>query len=123
MQDVLTFQHTVFTATGTEPQSYDEAINSPEAKHWQTAMVVEWEVLWEQGTFEYVDLLAGEKAIGSRWVYAVKRDEKGEIIKNKARLVAQGISQQFLIHYDETFAHIAKTSTLRIILTMAAHYD
>ena len=44
-------------------------------------------------------------------------------MKYKARLVAQGFSQKFLIHFNETYAPVAKTDSLRIILTIAAHFD
>nr|GEY44132.1 hypothetical protein [Tanacetum cinerariifolium] len=52
-----------------------------------------------------VDLPFGKKAIGSKWVYKNKKDERGVVVRNKARLVAQGHRQEERIDYDEVFTH------------------
>ena len=54
-----------------------------------------------------VPLPKGQSAIGTKWVFRNKLDENGKVIRNKARLVAQGYNQQEGIDYDETFAPIA----------------
>ncbi|GJY36102.1 putative ribonuclease H-like domain-containing protein [Tanacetum coccineum] len=53
-----------------------------------------------------VDLPYGKKAIGTKWVYRNKKDERGVVVRNKARLVAQGHRQEEGIDYDEVFAPI-----------------
>ena len=75
------------------------------------------------GTYELTDLPPDRKPIGCRWVFLIKRDAQGHIVKYKARLVAQGFSQVILQHYNETFALVVKTATLQIILLVAAHFD
>ncbi|GJX48108.1 retrovirus-related pol polyprotein from transposon TNT 1-94 [Tanacetum coccineum] len=61
--------------------------------------------------------------IGSRWVFRNKRDENGIVIKNKARLVAQGYNQQEGIDYDETFAPVARLEAIRIFLAFATYMN
>ena len=69
---------------------------------------------------EKQDLPPRRKLVGSRWVYKVKfnADSSGE--RYKARLVAQGFSQQPGIDYDETFAPVTRYDSLRLIIAMAA---
>ena len=59
--------------------------------------------------------------IGAKWVFRNKIDENGIVTKNKAKLVAQGYSQQDKIDYDETYAPIAKTEAIRMLLPFAYH--
>ncbi|GJV29754.1 putative ribonuclease H-like domain-containing protein [Tanacetum coccineum] len=60
-----------------------------------------------------VDLPSGKKAIGTKWVFKNKRDERSIVVKNKARLVAQGFRQEEGIDYDEVFALVAKIEAIR----------
>jgi len=63
----------------------------------------------------------GQSIIWTRWVFRNKLDEEGKIIRNKARLVAQGYNQQERIDYDETFALVARLEAIRILLAYASH--
>nr|GEU70370.1 hypothetical protein [Tanacetum cinerariifolium] len=67
-----------------------------------------------------VDLPKGKKAIGTKWVFRNKKDERGIMIKNKARLVAQGYTQEEGIDYDEVFAHVARIEAIRLFLSYAS---
>ncbi|GKA68434.1 uncharacterized mitochondrial protein-like protein [Tanacetum coccineum] len=58
-----------------------------------------------QEVLDLVDLPNGKRAIGSKWVFRNKNDERGTMIRNKARLAAQGYTQEEGINYDEVFAH------------------
>ncbi|GJS16277.1 putative ribonuclease H-like domain-containing protein [Tanacetum coccineum] len=55
----------------------------------------------------------GMKVIGTKWVYRNKRDERGMVVRNKARLVAQGYTQEEGIDYDEVFAPVARIEAIR----------
>ncbi|GKB51664.1 putative ribonuclease H-like domain-containing protein, partial [Tanacetum coccineum] len=61
-----------------------------------------------------VDLLNGKRAIGTKWVYMNKKDERGIVIRNKARLVTQGHTQEEGIDYDEVFALVVRIEAIRV---------
>jgi hypothetical protein len=66
--------------------------------------------------WEMVDPSLGCKPIGTKWVWKNKDEEKGEVVRNKSRLVAQGFRQKEGIDYEETFALIAHLEAIRILL-------
>ncbi|XP_070050440.1 uncharacterized mitochondrial protein AtMg00820-like [Nicotiana tomentosiformis] len=59
--------------------------------------------------------------VGTKWVFKNKLNEFGQVVRNKARLVAQGYSHQEGIDYDETFVHVARFEFIRILLAFVAH--
>ncbi|GJU46560.1 putative ribonuclease H-like domain-containing protein [Tanacetum coccineum] len=61
-----------------------------------------------------------KRAIGSKWVFRNKKDERGIVIRNKARLVAQGYTQKERIDYDEVFAPVARIEAIRLFLAYAS---
>ena len=63
----------------------------------------------------------GEHIIGTKWIFHNKTSEKGNVIRNKACLVAQGYSQMEGVNYDETLAAIARMESIRILLALACH--
>ncbi|GJU27694.1 putative ribonuclease H-like domain-containing protein, partial [Tanacetum coccineum] len=72
---------------------------------------------------EHVDLPRDKWAIGTKWVFRNKKDEKGIVAKNKARLVAQGHTQEAGIDYDEVFAPVARIEAIRLFLAYASFKD
>ena len=58
--------------------------------------------------------------IGTKWVFKNKQGENGLVVRNKARLVAQGYSQKEGIDYEETFAHVARLEAIQILHAFAA---
>ncbi|GJZ61263.1 putative ribonuclease H-like domain-containing protein, partial [Tanacetum coccineum] len=70
-----------------------------------------------------VDLPNRKKAIGTKWVFKNKKDERGIVIRNKARLVAQGYTQEEGIAYDEVFAPFARIEAIRLFLAYASFKD
>lgn len=65
-------------------------------------------------------LPTGYRPIGLKWVYKVKKDAKGTVIRHKTRLVAKGYIQRHGVDYDEIFAPVARLETVRLILALAA---
>ncbi|GJS12776.1 putative ribonuclease H-like domain-containing protein [Tanacetum coccineum] len=70
-----------------------------------------------------MDLPNGKRAIGTKWVYRNKKDERGIMTKNKGRLVAQGYTQEEGIYYDEVFAPVARIEAIRLFLAYASFKD
>ncbi|GJS98775.1 retrovirus-related pol polyprotein from transposon TNT 1-94, partial [Tanacetum coccineum] len=67
-----------------------------------------------------VDLPYGKRAIGTKWEYKNKKDNRGIVVRNKARLVAQGYTQEEGIDYDEVFALVARIEAIRLFLAYAS---
>jgi hypothetical protein len=107
-------------ASDAEPKSYREAMRRPDSELWHQAMVREMEAHLENGTWELVKLPHGRKAIGSKWVFKVKRNPDGTVERYKARLVAKGFGQRPGVDFDEMFAPTTKWAALRAILALAA---
>ncbi|GJX83529.1 putative ribonuclease H-like domain-containing protein [Tanacetum coccineum] len=88
---------------------------------WVDAMQEELLQFEIQKVWILVDLPYGKKAIGTKWVYRNKKDERGVVVRNKARLVAQGHRQEEGIDYDEVFAPVARLEAIRIFLAFASY--
>nr|GEW09542.1 putative ribonuclease H-like domain-containing protein [Tanacetum cinerariifolium] len=68
-----------------------------------------------------IDLPFGKKVIRTKWVYMNKKDERGVVVRNKARLVTQGHRQEERIDYDDVFAPVARIEAMRIFLAFASY--
>ncbi|GJS95160.1 putative ribonuclease H-like domain-containing protein, partial [Tanacetum coccineum] len=84
--------------------AFKDLLIALEDKSWVDAMQEELLQFKIQKVWILVDLPYGKKAIGTKWVYRNKKDERGVVVRNKARLVAQGHRQEEGIDYDEVFA-------------------
>ncbi|GKF51450.1 copia protein [Tanacetum coccineum] len=73
-----------------------------------------------QKVWRLVNLPKGKHAIGTKWVYRNKKDERVIVVRNKAKLVAQGYTQEEEIYYDEVFAPIARIEAIRLFLAYAS---
>nr|GEU48059.1 hypothetical protein [Tanacetum cinerariifolium] len=90
---------------------------------WIEAMQEELLQFKLQEVWTLVELPNGKRAIGTKWVFRNKKDERRIMIKNKARLVTQGYPQEERISYDEFFAPVAKTKAIRLFLAYASFKD
>jgi hypothetical protein len=106
-----------------EPRTLRDALKRPDADLWYQAAVKEMEAHIENGTWELVKLPPGCKAIGSQWVFKVKRNADGSVECYKAHVVAQGFSQRPGVNFNETFAPTTKWAALRVIFALAALED
>ncbi|KAJ9555222.1 hypothetical protein OSB04_009836 [Centaurea solstitialis] len=102
----------------TEPKKAHDAMKDPS---WIEAMQEEMLQFVLQHVWDLVDLPRGHRVIGTKWVFRNKTDERGIIIKNKARLVAQGYTQEEGIDYDDVFAPVAKIEAIRLFLAFASY--
>lgn len=106
------------------PNSYNEAINHRnESAQWREATHTELKSLISFGVFLEMILPTGRRPIDTRWVFAKKHNELGEIVRFKARLVARGFQQMEGIDYTETFSPTVRMKTLKIVLVIAAERD
>jgi hypothetical protein len=90
---------------------------------WQRAMLEEVKSFEDNHTWEFVDPPTGCRPIGLKWVYKVKRYERGAIVKHKARLVARGFVQREGIDFEEVFAPVARMESVLLLLVLAAAKD
>ncbi|KAM1595278.1 hypothetical protein ACFX10_001586 [Malus domestica] len=100
-----------------EPKTFRKAATIPQ---WQKAMHEEYDSLRAQGTWLLVPALEDRTIVGSKWVYKVKKNPDDSVSRYKARLVAQGFSQEHGIDYLDTFSPVVCHTTVRIILSLAA---
>ena len=106
-----------------EPRTLADAMLRPDAASWVAAALAEIEAHLDNGTWELAQLPPGRRAIGSHWVFKVKRKPDGSIDKYKGRIVAQGFSQVQGIHYNEVFASTARMAAMRAVIAMSAAED
>ncbi|GJU37720.1 putative ribonuclease H-like domain-containing protein [Tanacetum coccineum] len=100
-----------------EPTSIAKALEDPD---WVAAMQEEMQQFINQKVWKLVPLPDGKNAIGTKWILKNKRDARGIVVRNKARLVAQGHRQEEGIDYDEVFAPVGQTEMRAIRLEI--HY-
>nr|GEZ60955.1 putative ribonuclease H-like domain-containing protein [Tanacetum cinerariifolium] len=100
-----------------QPKKISNALQDPS---WVEAMQDELLQFKIQNVWTLVDCPKGVRPIGTKWVLKNKKDERGIVIRNKARLVAQGHTQEEGIDYDEVFALVARIKAIRLFLAYAS---
>ncbi|GKA51586.1 RING-H2 finger protein ATL67-like protein, partial [Tanacetum coccineum] len=106
--------------TAVEPKTYKDALTQ---SCWIEAMKEELNDFEHLEVWELVPRPDKVMVITLKWIYKVKLDELGGILKNKARLVARGYRQEEGIYFEESFAPVARLETIRIFLAFAAHMN
>ncbi|GJU81401.1 retrovirus-related pol polyprotein from transposon TNT 1-94 [Tanacetum coccineum] len=105
------------------PKTYKEAITSRNSAFWKEAIDDEMDSLVSNNTWELSDLPPGSKAIGCRWVFRIKYHTDGSIQTFKARLVIQGFSQRQGVDYFDTYAPVARITSIRVLFALASIYN
>ncbi|RVW29582.1 Retrovirus-related Pol polyprotein from transposon TNT 1-94 [Vitis vinifera] len=106
-----------------DPETFSQAISCKESNLWYDAMKDEMNSMASNGVWNLVEFPNGAKAIGCKWVFKTKKDPLGNIERYKVRLVAKGFTQNEGIDYKETFSPVSKKDSLRVIMTLVAHFD
>jgi hypothetical protein len=103
-------------AASEEPRNLSMALSDP---NWKSAMDSEFSALVRNNTWHLVPPVSGRNIIDCKWVYKIKRKADGSLDQYKARLVAKGFKQCYGIDYDDTFSHVVKFATIRLVLSLA----
>ena len=82
-------------------------------------MKEELDALHKTGTWDLVDLPSRKSAIDCKWVYKIKTRSDGIVDRYEARLVARGFTQKYEIDYEETFAPMARLSSVRTLIAIS----
>jgi hypothetical protein len=100
-----------------EPTCFEEAI---QRKEWADAMIEKYQSIIKNDVWEIVPRPKSKDVVSSKWLFKIKHAADGSIEKYKARFVARGFSQKEGIDYEETFALVAKYTSIRTIIGLAA---
>nr|GEX60976.1 copia protein [Tanacetum cinerariifolium] len=106
------------TNLASKPSSVAKALEDPD---WVASMQKEMQQFFNQQVWKLVPLPDGKIAIGTKQILKNKRDARGIVVRNKARLVAQGHRQEEGIDYDEVFAPVARIEAIRLFLAFASY--
>ncbi|GJY28831.1 zinc finger, CCHC-type containing protein [Tanacetum coccineum] len=106
-----------------DPRTLSEAMDSRDVAFWKEAVQSEIDSIMHNDTWELTDLPPGCKALGCKWILKRKMKVDGSIDKYKARLVIQGFRQKEGIDFFDTYAPVARISTIRLLLALAAIHD
>ena len=104
----------------TDPRSFKEAMASRESAFWREAVNDEMDSIIGNNTWELSELPPGSKAIGCKWVFRRKYKTDGTVSAFKARLVAKGFRQREGIDYFDTYAPVARITSIRILFALAS---
>lgn len=115
--DFLTFM------TETEPQTYKEAISSPEAPLWKEAINNEVESILQNNTWKLVNLPLGNKPIEYKWIFKKKLKYDGTINKYNARLVAKGYRQKEGLDFFDNYSPVTIIISIQMLIAIAAVYN
>lgn len=113
-------EYQLYFAETEVPQTYTEALASPEASRWKAAMDEELQALDKNSTWDLVPHPKNSKVLQTKWVYKIKRDTDGEVSRYKARLCVKGCAQKAGSDYNEIFAPTTRYDSIRVLLAIAA---
>lgn len=112
------------------PKSVKEAMAGPKRDKWMESLRTEYNAMVKHNTFAPLSDIARElhakgelKVHGTRVVFTVKRNDRGEIARFKARLVVQGFTMQDGIDYDSTFSPVARLNSVRMLAALACAHN
>jgi hypothetical protein len=98
-----------------EPSNFQEA-----SQHvWRNAMMEEYASIMKNDVWEVVPRPQGKSMVGSKWIYKIKHDADGSVEKFKSRFVVKGFSQKEGVDYNETFALVARYTSIRAVISIA----
>jgi hypothetical protein len=100
-----------------EPSFHGEAVGQ---QVWKNAMTEEYQSIMKNDVWNIVLRSEGKSVVTSKWIYKIKHVADGSVEKYKVKFVARGFSQVEVIDYEETFAPVARYTSIRTIISLAA---
>ncbi len=104
------------------PRNYQDALCADE-EHWKAAMDIEYQMHMGKHTWDLVDRPEGVNVMDCKWVYGMKWDGDGNWLRDKARLVGKGYTQQYGLDYNDTWAAITHLKSVQMSAAVAAKLD
>ncbi|GJU39262.1 retrovirus-related pol polyprotein from transposon TNT 1-94 [Tanacetum coccineum] len=101
-----------------DPKTFSEAVSSRDNPLWKEAINDEMDSIFGNQTWDLAELPKGVKPIGSKWVFKKNLNPDGSISTFKARLVAKGYRQREGLDYSDTYAPVARISSLRTLIAI-----
>lgn len=124
MQDYVGRMPKIFAVSALlTPTTVEEALSSGEKEQWMAAMKTELQALAKNRTWQLVDPPRHVKPLSCKWVLSRKCDEKGSVIRHKARLVVCGNMQRRGIDFLDVYAPVVRYDTVRFILALVVKFD
>jgi hypothetical protein len=99
-----------------KPSCYEDATSHPV---WRDAMMEEYQSIMKNDVWDIVLRLEGKSVVTSKWIYKIKHTVDGSIERHKKRFVARGFSHAERIDYEDTFAHVARYTSIQMIISPA----
>jgi hypothetical protein len=122
INDVLVLHASI--GTDSEPNNLEECRRRPDWLQWKEAIRKELASLADREVFGDVQECPNNfKPIGCKWVFTRKRDQNGQVIRYKARLVAQGFTQRPGVDYSDTYSPVMSMTIFRWLIAFAAKHD
>ncbi|GKC49614.1 zinc finger, CCHC-type containing protein [Tanacetum coccineum] len=119
-RDEVSDQHSYFFNVEDDPKIFDEAMKSHDVAFWKEAINDEIDSIMGNNTWVLADLPPYCKPLGCKWIFKRKLKVYGTVEKFKAMLVIQRFKQKLGIDYFDTYAPVARISTIRLLIAMAS---
>ena len=124
MMKILTIlENNINNADDDEPLSLKKVMASPYWPKWLKAMLSELDSHKENGTWDLVDASSDCKVLTRQWVFKLKKDHLGNILKYKAQWVVHSYKQKFELDYENTFTTVIKLMSYKALLAISALHD
>nr|GFB86045.1 zinc finger, CCHC-type [Tanacetum cinerariifolium] len=116
-------QHSYFFNVEDDPKTFDKAIKSQDVAFWKETINDEMDSIIGNNTWVLTDLPLGCRPVGCKWIFKRKLKVDGTVKKFKAMLIIQGFKQKSGMDYFDTYAPVARISTITLLIAMASiHY-
>ena len=111
------------SAVEDDPINFRQALESSKSQEWINSMNKEIKSMKDNDVRDLIPFPEGVKPIGCKWIFKTKRDSKGDVERNKARLVTKGYTKKEGINYKETFSLVSSKDSFRTIMALVMHFD